>query len=72
MLLFIHRQKLKLLEVKNAPIQPITAEYREHGSLQYEFGPELLQNPVQLLRIENVNAQVDIKIVLFFVTRTQG
>ncbi|KAK7889450.1 hypothetical protein WMY93_025010 [Mugilogobius chulae] len=52
------KQTLKLIEVTSAPFEPINAAYHQRGSLQYEFGSELLQNPVQLLRIENVDAQI--------------
>lgn len=56
--LFTHRQILTFLEIKRAPVEPISAEYLHRGSLQYEFGSELLQTPIQLLRISNAEAQV--------------
>lgn len=56
--MLIHRQILTFLEIEKAPVVPITAEYLYRGSLQYEFGSELLQTPIQLLRISNAEAQV--------------
>ncbi|XP_020780334.2 LOW QUALITY PROTEIN: vitellogenin-2-like [Boleophthalmus pectinirostris] len=52
------KQKLRLMDITAVPVEPITAQYLQRGSLQYEFGTELLQNPVQLLRIENVDTQI--------------
>lgn len=40
------------------PMEPIKANYLPRGSLKYEIGTELLQTPIQLLRISNVEAQV--------------
>ncbi len=57
-LVYIHRQTLTFLEIAKTPVEPIRAEYLPRGSLQYEFGSELLQTPVQLLRISNAEAQV--------------
>lgn len=58
MLLYIHRQILTFLEIEKTPVEPIRADYLHRGSLQYEFGSELLQTPIQLLRISNAEAQV--------------
>lgn len=58
MLLYTHRQMLKFVEILKTPVEPIRAEYLPRGSLQYEFGSELLQTPIQLLRISNAEAQV--------------
>uniref|UniRef100_A0A8D3CJ51 Vitellogenin domain-containing protein n=1 Tax=Scophthalmus maximus TaxID=52904 RepID=A0A8D3CJ51_SCOMX len=52
------KQILTFLEIEKAPVVPITAEYLYRGSLQYEFGSELLQTPIQLLRISNAEAQI--------------
>ncbi|XP_047442875.1 vitellogenin-2-like [Mugil cephalus] len=52
------KQILTFLEIKRAPLEPIRAEYLHRGSLQYEFGSELLQTPIQLLRISNAEAQI--------------
>nr|XP_054608292.1 vitellogenin-2-like isoform X2 [Nothobranchius furzeri] len=52
------KQILKLLEVKNTPVQPVEADYLPRGSLEYEISTELLQNPIQLLRITNTEAQI--------------
>lgn len=57
-LMYIHRQVLTFLEIERTPVEPIRAEYLHRGSLQYEFGSELLQTPIQLLRISNAEAQV--------------
>ncbi|KAF7665916.1 hypothetical protein LDENG_00127020 [Lucifuga dentata] len=52
------KQSLNFVEVRNTPEVPIRAEYVHRGSLQYEFGTELLQMPVQLMRITNAEAQI--------------
>ncbi|MEQ2178537.1 hypothetical protein GOODEAATRI_015086, partial [Goodea atripinnis] len=40
------------------PIPSIKAEYRHRGSLKYEFSNELLQTPLQLIKITNAQTQV--------------
>lgn len=57
-LMYIHRQILTFMNVEKTPIEPIRAEYIHRNSLQYEFGSEIFQTPVQLLRITNAKAQV--------------
>ncbi|XP_061635716.1 vitellogenin-2-like isoform X2 [Phyllopteryx taeniolatus] len=52
------KQFLKFLEIQKAPLEPIKAEYLHRGNLRYEFGSELLQTPIQLLRITNAEAQI--------------
>ncbi|CAK6958104.1 vitellogenin-2-like [Scomber scombrus] len=52
------KQILTFLEVAKTPVEPIRADYLHRGSLQYEFGSELLQTPIQLLRISNAEAQI--------------
>nr|SOX60631.1 vitellogenin Ab [Solea senegalensis] len=52
------KQTLTFLEILKTPVEPIQADYLHRGSLQYEFGSELLQNPIQLLRISNAEAQI--------------
>nr|BAD93695.1 vitellogenin [Verasper moseri] len=52
------KQSLVFLEIQNAPIMPIKAEYLQRGSLKYEFSTELLQNPLQLIKIKNAQAQI--------------
>ncbi|XP_061152871.1 vitellogenin 2 [Syngnathus typhle] len=52
------KQWLKFVEIQKSPVEPIKAEYLQRGSLQYEFGSELLQTPIQLLRITNAEAQI--------------
>lgn len=56
--LYIHRQTLRFLEIMKTPLLPPRADYLPRGSLQYEFGSELLQTPIQLLKISNAEAQV--------------
>ena len=53
-----HRQLLTYVGISKTPVLPIAAAYIPRGSLQYEFATELLQTPIQLLRITNVEAQV--------------
>lgn len=53
-----YRQLLEFLKVVKTPLEPVGADYLHRGSLQYEFGSELLQMPIQLLRITNAEAQV--------------
>ena len=64
-LLYTHRQSLTFLEIERTLVEPIRAEYLHRGSLQYEFGSELLQTPIQLLRISNAEAQVHHKVIRF-------
>nr|XP_057928817.1 vitellogenin-2-like [Doryrhamphus excisus] len=52
------KQFLTFLEFAKSPVEPIRAEYLQRGSLKYEFGSELLQTPIQLLRISNAEAQI--------------
>ena len=53
-----HRQLLTYVAISKTPVLPIAAAYIPRGSLQYEFATELLQTPIQLLRITNAEAQV--------------
>uniref|UniRef100_A0A3Q3GPF5 Vitellogenin-like n=1 Tax=Labrus bergylta TaxID=56723 RepID=A0A3Q3GPF5_9LABR len=52
------KQNLIYLGSENILMEPIKAECLPSGSLQYEFGSELLQIPIQLLKISNVEAQI--------------
>ncbi|XP_060933408.1 vitellogenin-1-like [Limanda limanda] len=52
------KQSLVFLEIQNAPIVPIEADYLRRGSLKYEFSTELLQTPLQLVKIKNAKAQI--------------
>uniref|UniRef100_A0A665WGU8 Vitellogenin 5 n=1 Tax=Echeneis naucrates TaxID=173247 RepID=A0A665WGU8_ECHNA len=52
------KQTLVFLEVQREPIVPIQAQYLPRGSLKYEFSTELLQTPVQLIKITNAQAQI--------------
>lgn len=56
--MLLHRQMLKFVEVEKTPLDPGRAGYLPRGSVQYEFGSELLQMPIHLLRITNAEAQV--------------
>lgn len=58
LLIYYHRQFLTFVEIEKSPVELIRADYIPRGSLQYEFGSELLQTPIQLLRISNAEAQV--------------
>ncbi|KAM9848968.1 vitellogenin-1-like [Aulostomus maculatus] len=52
------KQTLVFLEIQSAPIVAVQAEYITRGSLKYEFSTELLQTPIQLVKINNVQAQI--------------
>ncbi|CAL8393716.1 unnamed protein product [Boreogadus saida] len=52
------KQLLTYVGISKTPVLPIAAAYIPRGSLQYEFATELLQTPIQLLRITNVEAQI--------------
>ncbi len=58
LLMYSRRQFLNFVAIEKSLVEPISAEYLPRGSLQYEFGSELLQTPIQLLRISNAEAQV--------------
>uniref|UniRef100_A0A4W4F0V7 Vitellogenin domain-containing protein n=1 Tax=Electrophorus electricus TaxID=8005 RepID=A0A4W4F0V7_ELEEL len=46
------------LSVQNKPTAPSNDQYSARGSLRYEFGSEILQTPIQLLKISNAQAQI--------------
>ncbi|XP_066503871.1 vitellogenin-like [Hoplias malabaricus] len=52
------KQTLNLLEVQNTPLSPVSAQYMARGSLKYEFATEILQTPIQLVKINNAEAQI--------------
>uniref|UniRef100_A0A8D0ASY0 Vitellogenin-2-like n=1 Tax=Sander lucioperca TaxID=283035 RepID=A0A8D0ASY0_SANLU len=54
------KQILTFIEIATAAVEHIRADvpYVPRGSLQYEFDSELLQTPIQLLRITNAEAQI--------------
>ncbi|XP_060934605.1 vitellogenin-2-like [Limanda limanda] len=52
------KQILTFVNIEKIPVEPIKAAYLPRGSVQYEFGSELLQTPIQLLRISNAEAQI--------------
>ncbi|XP_067272218.1 vitellogenin-like [Pseudorasbora parva] len=52
------KQSLAFVEIEKTPIVPIKADYLARGSLQYEFATEILQSPIQLLKISDAQAQI--------------
>ncbi len=52
------RQTLTFVEIGKNPVDPIKADYMARGSLQYEFAAEILQTPIQLMKIRDAPAQV--------------
>ncbi|XP_014024135.1 vitellogenin [Salmo salar] len=61
------KQMLTFVEIKNAPIILSDANYDRRGSIRYEFATEILQIPIQLLKISNAHAQA-VKILNRLVT----
>ncbi|XP_056211423.1 vitellogenin-1-like [Falco biarmicus] len=53
------RQKLTLTDVQKDMAEVPPKEFQNRGSLQYQFGSELLQLPVHLFRIKNVESQIE-------------
>ncbi|XP_065698496.2 vitellogenin-1-like [Patagioenas fasciata] len=53
------RQKLALTDVQKDMAEVPPKEFQNRGSLQYQFGSELLQLPVHLFRIKNVESQIE-------------
>ncbi|NXN29549.1 VIT1 protein, partial [Nycticryphes semicollaris] len=53
------RQKLALTDVQKQMPEVPPKEFQNRGSLQYQFGSELLQLPVHLFRIKNVESQIE-------------
>ncbi|NXP07345.1 VIT1 protein, partial [Thinocorus orbignyianus] len=53
------RQKLALTDVQKQMAEVPPKEFQNRGSLQYQFGSELLQLPVHLFRIKNVESQIE-------------
>ncbi|CAM4655355.1 unnamed protein product [Leuciscus chuanchicus] len=52
------KQTLAFEEIQKTPVVPIKADYLARGSLQYEFATEILQTPIQLLKISDAQAQI--------------
>ncbi|ROL40725.1 Vitellogenin [Anabarilius grahami] len=52
------KQTLAFEEIQKTPVVPIKAEYLARGSLQYEFATEILQTPIQLIKISYAPAQI--------------
>ncbi|KAL0160021.1 hypothetical protein M9458_043746, partial [Cirrhinus mrigala] len=44
--------------IEKTPVVPIKADYLARGSLQYEFATEILQTPIQLMKISDAPAQI--------------
>ncbi|NWU85594.1 VIT1 protein, partial [Onychorhynchus coronatus] len=53
------RQKLTLTDVQKERAEVPPKEYQNRGSLRYEFGSELLQLPIHLFRIKDVESQIE-------------
>ncbi|NWU15716.1 VIT1 protein, partial [Cephalopterus ornatus] len=53
------RQKLTLTDVEKQRAEVPPKEYQNRGSLRYEFGSELLQLPVHLFKIKDVESQIE-------------
>ncbi|XP_051763594.1 vitellogenin-like [Ctenopharyngodon idella] len=52
------KQTLAFEEIQKTPVVPIKADYLARGSLQYEFATEILQTPIQLMKISDAPAQI--------------
>ncbi|KAM8887734.1 vitellogenin-like [Synchiropus picturatus] len=52
------KQSLVFIEITKGPIIPINAAYIHRGSLKYEFSNELLQTPIQMVRVRNIQSQI--------------
>ncbi|XP_015492320.1 vitellogenin-2-like [Parus major] len=52
------RQELSLVGVKQPPISAPTSQLQKQGSLRYHFSGELLQMPIPLIRIKNLDLQL--------------
>ncbi|NWR47910.1 VIT1 protein, partial [Regulus satrapa] len=53
------RQKLVLTDVQKERAEVPSKQYQNRGSLQYQFGSELLQLPVHLFKIKDVESQIE-------------
>ncbi|XP_056125714.1 vitellogenin-like [Rhinichthys klamathensis goyatoka] len=52
------KQTLTFVEIEKTPVVPVKADYLARGSLQYEFSTEILQTPIQLMKISDAPAQI--------------
>ncbi|XP_073718319.1 vitellogenin [Misgurnus anguillicaudatus] len=52
------KQTLAFVEVEKNPVVANKGDYLHRGSLQYEFATEVLQSPIQLMRISDAPAQI--------------
>ncbi|MCJ0374992.1 hypothetical protein J0W42_19855, partial [Clostridioides difficile] len=53
------RQKLALIDVQKNMAEVPPKEFQKRGSLQYQFGSELLQLPIHLFKIKDVESQIE-------------
>uniref|UniRef100_A0AAV2L2M7 Phosvitin n=1 Tax=Knipowitschia caucasica TaxID=637954 RepID=A0AAV2L2M7_KNICA len=53
------KQHLKYIETKQARIVPANSEYRNRGSLKYEFSTELMQSPIRILKMSDTQEQIE-------------
>ena len=60
----VYRQSLVFLEIQKTPVAPVNAQYLHRGSIKYEFAAELLQTPIQLIKVTNAQAQVFLEVVI--------
>ncbi|XP_075326632.1 vitellogenin-1-like [Odontesthes bonariensis] len=52
------KQSLVFLEIQKEPLSSTNAEYHHRGSLKFEFSTELLQSPLQLIKITDLRVQI--------------
>ncbi|XP_075341558.1 vitellogenin-1-like [Odontesthes bonariensis] len=52
------KQSLVFLEIQKDPLPSTNAEYHHRGSLKFEFSTELLQSPLQLIKITDLRVQI--------------
>uniref|UniRef100_A0A8C2GH04 Vitellogenin 2 n=1 Tax=Cyprinus carpio TaxID=7962 RepID=A0A8C2GH04_CYPCA len=52
------KQRLAFVEIEKTPVVPNKDDYLARGSLQYEFATEILQTPIQLIKISNAPVQI--------------
>ncbi|KAI7791429.1 vitellogenin B1 [Triplophysa rosa] len=65
------KQTLAFVEMEKTPVVPMKADYLPRGSLQYEFATEILQTPIQLMKISDAPAQI-IEILKHLVTNNMA
>ncbi|XP_073718322.1 vitellogenin [Misgurnus anguillicaudatus] len=65
------KQTLTFVEIEKNPVVPNKADYLARGSLQYEFTTEVLQTPIQLMKISDAPAQI-IEVMKHLVTNNMA